>query len=197
MRKGRDALPASRWQKGLSSFRPASYPSLPRAAFSAGVRKQANQFGLNPRWAVEGFDKCLPLLRRSDKLAFIRKKMLGLQTGAIEDEVCDAKAARFRTGANQFSWRSVARRLMRLVLIVLECAVAITTPILNLRTVYVKLKPSRRHSMCCVIEVYARISVPSGNFKNVSRSACKVASENDMRAVLTTLDVPALKEHNP
>jgi hypothetical protein len=42
-----------------------------------------------------------------------------------------------------------------------------------------------------------RLSAPSGNFKNLSRSACKVASENDMRAVLTTLDVPALKEHNP
>jgi len=76
--------------------------SLPRAARDASFGKKANQLRSYTGRTVKGLDKRFPLFRRGDELAFVRKNMFRLQTSAIKDEVCHAKAARLRASADQF-----------------------------------------------------------------------------------------------
>ncbi|MFY9528346.1 MAG: hypothetical protein WAR24_05505, partial [Candidatus Acidiferrales bacterium] len=76
--------------------------SLPRTTLNNGsFGKKAGELWFYLSRPIEGFDKRLPLFRRSDKLALVGENVFCLQTSAIQDEVREAGAGCLGTGANQ------------------------------------------------------------------------------------------------
>src|SRR5579863_5672396 len=71
-------------------------------SFFTAFRKKSHRLRFHARGAIESREERLPLFRGNGELALFSEDVLGLQTGAVEDEISQADAGGLGAGANEF-----------------------------------------------------------------------------------------------
>ena len=108
--KSHGSSSVSQWQKARSLPRGGHALRLRAIALAlrgaalggAGFREKPSEFGLHSGTPLKRVNECLPLLRRGDKVTFVRQGMLRFQASAFQDEVGNTNSPGVRTRPNKF-----------------------------------------------------------------------------------------------